>query len=530
MYPLDAELKPGVSASIAASVPTAPAPRGHSTGWIQPMTERTSQRIDELERRLEDVESENRAIKEAMEEQSSGTSFTRRTALGALGGAALLGGASQPVAAESSPWKETDGDGDYLLETESTYDGIEVHQLRSGTVNDTHVVGSKSFQWKSIQDAHDALPDTGGKILVTDSYDFSNEDTSTDPVIDISKPVTLTGQNRSSTVIDASGYNKNVIRLREDAVNTNETYKKPRTIERLKIKGGNDAIQIKADTSCVVRDVIIWKPGRHGVLVDKVKKDFDGDGTKEEKASFNTLFEKVQIQLAGKDGIHAPDQSKSHGIFVLNCYLLDNNRHAIRAGNANSLTLMRSGIQHSGDSGVVWNVEFTMTIRDCYFEKNAEDVSDGAAIEIENYGDGALIEGNYFQGLGKTENAIQLYTKGSDTSRNVEGLHIRNNGYWNYTDGFLYLDNDNIVDMDVHKMSNVALKGDDTPFWDPASADGTRTRSDGVIVTQNLSGVEGQFVGDLGIDDGSNTEYGSPDLCLWRGSDWRQVGTGNTFS
>lgn len=47
---------------------------------------------------------------------------------------------------------------------------------------------------------------------------------------------------------------------------------------------------------------------------------------------------------------------------------------------------------------------------------------------------------------------------------------------------------------------------------------------------RSLSGVTGDKVGDTGLDDGTNTTHGDPDLCIWNGSAWRQAGTTNTFS
>jgi hypothetical protein len=45
----------------------------------------------------------------------------------------------------------------------------------------------------------------------------------------------------------------------------------------------------------------------------------------------------------------------------------------------------------------------------------------------------------------------------------------------------------------------------------------------------DLSGTSGDSIGDTRLDDGTNTSHGDPDLCVWNGSAWRQVGNNNVF-
>lgn len=56
------------------------------------------------------------------------------------------------------------------------------------------------------------------------------------------------------------------------------------------------------------------------------------------------------------------------------------------------------------------------------------------------------------------------------------------------------------------------------------SADGT------TYSTSNLSGTTGSTTGEVKMDDGTNTSHGDPDLCVWTGSEWRQVGASTTFT
>lgn len=101
------------------------------------------EKLDGLERRVVELEERNRALEEQLEEGRS-LGLSRRQLFTLLGGGALFGAASQPAAAESSPWADSDGDG--LLETPN-YDGIEV-----ATTN-TAELSISGWNWVDMVDA-----------------------------------------------------------------------------------------------------------------------------------------------------------------------------------------------------------------------------------------------------------------------------------------------------------------------------------------------------------------------------------------
>lgn len=450
------------------------------------MTDYDPQKIDELEDRLENVEAENQALREELDETSAGPSVTRRGAMGVLGGAAgaaLLGGATGSAAATHA----------------DEYTGAHgVHYVTDGD---------------KIQDALNAAPGSNwydpAHVVVTPEYDSSIEDFP----VDIRRRAVIQGSNYAPIKNDDDAVDTFQIDIGGDG---SDVGNRPPGVflKDLTIKGGNHGINVI--------------DGRynafHNVDVNDVATDayHFSDGSRTSAAINSHKMVSCFSDSPGRHNVYCG--SEAHGVIQVGCqhYFAGGRGVKIASGNYNS-KMIGSGVEQAQEYGL--EIEGSVFgVYGGYFEDNFQSADPGEA-EIQTSGnpDGFVIRNCYFQGLDNVEYAIRTFNGGSGI---VEGCT-----FTNYTDSFIYLDDS--IDVDARRESHTAL--DDTAFGGYTDA-ATRPRSYGVIGAQhadggmNLSGVSGKFPGDRGLDDGTNTEYGTPDLCVWTGSEWRQVGTGNTFT
>lgn len=121
----------------------------------------------------------------------------------------------------------------------------------------------------------------------------------------------------------------------------------------------------------------------------------------------------------------------------------------------------------------------------------------------------------YFQGQNNQAHAVQFQAGGN------AGADIRNCLFNNYTGAAIDLVDGE--DVDIHRPSH---RLENTPSLVNDGA--VRTRTDGVILEQDLSNVTGQFPGDEGMDNGNNTT-GSGLKCYWTGSSWQPSDGSATF-
>jgi hypothetical protein len=427
------------------------------------------------------------------DDDEDGIAFGRRTMLTAT--AAAVAGAALGSGTASAAPGNGNGGGNTKTDTTTTLD---LHDLGG-----RRVVGDGGYA--TIQAAwNDAT--SGDTIYVHSSYDAQAAGEQFPIVLDFrQKEVLLTGGHPSGSVIDASHTSANVV---EVIGKGHEDYRNNPLVSNLKLVGGNVGLRIRAAPYASFKDVVVWKAGSHGVLVDSYEANGSTYGT------FGVTFRNMIAWNCGGDGFRLSTGANPHSTTFYGSHALLNAGSGVRLrGYA---TRWHGGtIQNNGAFGLDARSGASQQVEGTYFEGNGTRESAPMDVYVDDSATGFTLHGSYFQGgyfrdfpNGRTTGKWAVVVAGAPNA------DVRNCSFRNYTDAFLYLRG--AEDADVHLASHAGLD-DTTPLVHDSC---TRLRSDGVVLPTDLSGgaQPGRFVGDLGTHDGTGDTAFGP--AMWDGAAW----------
>jgi len=455
----------------------------------------TAAMLARFENRLSRIEAENETLRAEMESQQS-SKLTRRGALGTLlGGGLLMGAASQPASAATKYWDDTDSDDQVELQVAGTdYNNEEVISLR-GINRDIQFVNAG----RSIQDAVNAAGDSG-IVFIEPNYDTANEPNW--PVV-VNKELIIKSATRA--VIDRPD-SATTDTFEIDHGGANE-YPGARFVN-VTVNGGGRAFNV-ADArfvhfyGCLAENTssgfVLGESGTTQPIGCRLAycdaDDSDANGFTITNGAHDTQLVGCIAEESGQRGIEVLDRTTNVGIFG-------------------------GTVQYNSEEGIYANDVRNLGVRNVYVEGN--NGGSGQAIPSQLHMVNCfnpILESIYINGGGSGTAQLGMEIDTCDRSQ-VRGFYTRN-----LADGLIRLEGSAGNDNDIYRDSHTSQDGNPIVSEDRA----TRTRSRGIITTRNLSGETGQFVGDRGIDDGSNTGVG-PMLCLWTGSAWQPSDGSGSFS
>lgn len=370
-----------------------------------------------------------------------------------------------------------------------------------GALDSVHVVGSGEGQYTTIQEAHDDLPGIGpeanGAILVSDTYDSDHEDF---PIV-VDGYADIRGISNTGAVVDNDDPSKDTFIFTAKEQHNTESP----TLSNLRLIGGHNAVTIEGHVGATVQDISIWGSDTGLKLTDNTYS----------RTCYDAYFRNINISGVEHDGVRIDNDVAPHSATFdnVNVYRAGNHAyHLLQAGACT--TIQNCTIQHSDDWGMRIERSVSLTVRDCYFERNAEGYASGSGNKIDicfhNNGPNHdfLVQGCYFNGMNETVCAIHL--------NSGEGGEIRNCRFNRYDNGYLIQDEEH-TDLNVAR-STITSDGREAHFYNDGDVWGTRTRQDGVIMSMDLSSTTGKFEADKGIHDGSG---GCPEgMALWLDGRW----------
>lgn len=115
--------------------------------------------------------------------------------------------------------------------------------------------------------------------------------------------------------------------------------------------------------------------------------------------------------------------------------------------------------------------------------------------------DAATIEQTFFNGNNDNTTAVEI------TSLTARAA-VKNCKFQNYTGAAITINGG--LDHDIHARSHTT-----SSVGSLVNDNGTRTRSNGIVRTQDLSTLTGEVDGDIARDDGTNTTSTRPELAIW---------------
>lgn len=226
-----------------------------------------------------------------------------------------------------------------------------------------------------------------------------------------------------------------------------------------------------------------------------------------------TMFFRCVIEDAGAAGVNAG--VRCHGLTFDRCTIEQNSNRGVDLDSGANIAFLNTSIQLNGLEGIHMGSVVNCDVMSCYLEDNNSANTDGD-IEV-GAASSLTIQDTYFQGFNNKPNAIHSAGGGSThTNSEIRGCYFNN-----YTGAAIDLDDS--ADCDIYRHTHTL---DGTPSL--VTATGTRTRSHGVIIPQDLSTVTGQNDGDRAIDDGTNTTSGNNELAVWDSS--LNAGAGGWFT
>jgi hypothetical protein len=431
---------------------------------------------------------------DTVDETDDSPRFDRRTMLTAT--AATVAAAALGSGTASAAPGNGNGGGGTKTDTTTTLDLFDL--------GGRHVVGDGGYT--TIQAAWDAAAD-GDIVYVHSSYDAQAAGEQFPVVLDFTqKEVLLTGGHPSGSVIDASHVSgANVV---EVIGKGHEDYRNNPLVSNLKLVGGAVGLRIRGAPYASFKDLVVWKAGSHGVLVDSHQVNGSEYGT------FGVTFRNVVAWNNGGDGFRLSTGANPHSTTFYGCHALLNAGTGVRLrGYA---TRWHGGtIQNNGEFGIDARSGASQQVEGTYFEGNGTRQSAPMDVYVDDSAPGFTLHGSYFQG-GYFRDFPNGRSKGKWGVVVVDAPNtdLRNCSFRNYTDSFLYLRG--AEDTDVHLASHAGLDGT-TPIVHDSC---TRLRSDGVVLPTDLSGSAqaGRFVGDLGTHDGTGETPFGP--AMWDGTAW----------
>lgn len=227
---------------------------------------------------------------------------------------------------------------------------------------------------------------------------------------------------------------------------------------------------------------------------------------------------------ASRYGVHVGNTVNTMQMFK--CSLRNGGTNNIWVKNAASFAWYGGGSQKAGEYGIVLDAPITAHLEALYHEDNYTSASPGEA-EIKVGGaDNVTIQQCYFNGMSNVRRGIRMFSGNK--------ISVKDCAYRGYTSNFMYLGGAN--DVDVHRASHISIDG--TPFGGGTASTGKRPRDNGVIGRAqgglDLRSHSGNWIGEVGVDDGTNTPSGRPEMAVWvdttgdnSGDAWQIAGTEN---
>lgn len=344
----------------------------------------------------------------------------------------------------------------------------------------------------TIQGAHDSLGNDwtdSGRIIVLPSYDPTEESYP----IQWSKRASLFGGNYTNLQPDSGQYAL-VVNI-HDAPNNRPPGP---TFHNLSVYGGRGGCKIEACRYSV------WE----NIDVNDVEEDaFHVVGKDWGETAINTHhFYSCTQDGAGRDGWHIG--MRAHGAHLFGCHSYFADRYGVYVDEATSCAMFGGSTEQASKEGLMIDGSHVFLAKSVYFEGSNPDMGGGADAHVTGDATTVGFENCYFNGAGKADWGARFY--------DCTNADIRNCEAWNYSRGFIYVDSGSSVD--VHGQSHHIR--DDTMLV--GNGDGATIRSNGILVPQDLSTVEGSIEGEIGIHESGDEKY----LSIWYDGSWhRHPGT-----
>lgn len=429
---------------------------------------------------------------------SSKTSSSRRTFLQGLGVAGLASAAL--VGSGTASAAPTQEDNPEMFEFGG--DGLILGGKR--------IVGADGYD--TITQAWDDS-ESGDTVYVHSSYDAEAVGEPFPIELDYNeKEVMLTGGHPSGSVIDATHTNQNVIEVLGRGMND---YRNNPLVQNLKIVGGNIGLRIRAAPYSSYQNLVFFKNGSHGVNIEGYTDPDSG----RDKGTWGALFDNCQAWSGNGDGFRTEHDALPHGTTFSNCKSTWNSGVGFRLRGYTNKVI--GGTAQLNDSyGIKAKSGMSCLIQGAYIEGNSRTGSYPVEIYAKN-ADGLSINNCYFNGInpGPTEHDYEHVLRGVNV-HDTRKLSVRDCVARNYDNGFIALFG--CIDPDVHASSHYVFDVANGLFGTEITDHGNvRPRSDGHLVPDDLSNVEGQFEGDRGYHVGRDTEGPA----VWRDGEWHVTDT-----
>ncbi|WP_158056138.1 right-handed parallel beta-helix repeat-containing protein [Halorussus halophilus] len=364
-----------------------------------------------------------------------------------------------------------------------------------------HIVGDGDGMYTTIQGAHDDLPGDGaganGAVVIADSYDSSDEQF---PVV-VDGYADIRGMSNTGTVIYNGDSTKNTFVFTATEQHNTESP----MLSNVRLAGGDNAVVVEGHVGATVQDVTIWGSNTGIKVTDNSYS----------QTCYDNYFRNICISGVEGDGVYVANNTAPHSLTFDNVNVYRAGQHGYNLRQAGADTVVQnSTIQHADDWGMLIERSISLTLRDLYFERNAEKYASGSGnkIDICFHSNGPnhdfLVQGCYFNGMNETVCAIHL--------NSGEAGEIRNCRFNRYDDGYLIQDEEH-TDLNVAR-STITTDGREAHFYNDGDTWGKRTRQDGIIMSTDLSTTDGKFEADKGIHDGSGSA--PQGMAFWLDGQW----------
>lgn len=345
----------------------------------------------------------------------------------------------------------------------------------------------------TIQGAHDSLGShwtDSGRVIVLPSYDSTQESFP----IEWSKRASLFGGNYTDLRNRSDSY-----ALVVDIEDARDNRPPGPTFHNVSITGGGGGCKV---TGCRYS---VWE----NIDVNHVEEDaFHLAGKDWGKTACNTHhFYSCTQDHAGRDGFHIG--MRAHGAHLFGCHSYFADRYGIYVDEATNCAMFGGSTEKAGKEGLMLDSSHVFLAKSVYFEGSNADMGGGAEVHATDGASTIGFENCYFNGFNEADWGARFY--------DCTNAQIRDCEAWNYNRGFIYVDSG--CDVDINEQSHHIR--DDTQCW--GSDNGAIVRSNGILVPQDLSSVDGSYNGDMGIHKNDN---GDMFVAIWHNGAWyRHPGT-----
>lgn len=376
------------------------------------------------------------------------------------------------------------------------------------------VVGESGYD--TVQAAWNDAVD-GDVVYVHSSYDAKTAGEDFPIVIDQrQKEVALMGGHPSGSEINAShAPDRNIIEVY--GIGPSD-YRNTPLISRLKLVGGNVGILVAGAPNASFSHVSAFLTNSHGFSITTTSSVDNG--------SHGTRWYDCEAWSCGGVGFNASKSASPHGATFIRCNSTWNgwngNHPGVRLYGYSSV--WQSGtIQRNSAEGIQVRDDGSQVIRDTYFESNGLESSTPVHFAA-NGTMGLVLEGCYFQGGMYSASSRMSNVVGHNNVyravvlNNARTSSVRGCSFRNHQDGFIAIEGPHSLDNDLYEHSHHNIANSDSFL---AGDSGSRTRSNGMIIEQDLRRITGKYTGDQGLHNGSGSAPWGP--AVWNGSGWVSV-------